>query len=362
MASVTLWNEKTIVKAVSGKTPEVRSTATCEYERAGTDLRVKVNVDNYCPQSGAYWDWRWAFSVYVNGVEVASNIEIKPRTYLNTFKGRHYTASSGWASINIGTASSANIEVRYFDTVASNNNKIRSNMGSGSVTLGGIPPLPNVSISENNKSHSSIIINYSLSSQADYVRLWINNKEYGNYTSSPITITGLNANTTYTISAKAYGNGAFGNQSNTLSITTYLVPSVVGSNEVKNIQPFSCSAYVSSSNTGNTSKYEFALCNANKSVIKGAFTTNLSYYNFTGLNEETSYYIRYRVQSKDSGLWSDYVYSPLFRTPADQAQSYFKNGSSWTKGKMYFKINGQWKKVKKAYIKINGQWILTKNK
>ncbi len=362
MASQTLWNNKTIVKAVSGLTPEVRSTAVCEYERAGTYLNIKVDVDNYCPQNGAYWDWRWAFSVLVNGQEVTSNIQIKPRTYLNKLQGEHFTASSGWASVNIGSASSVNIEVKYFDTVANHNDRIRSSMGSGFVTLGGIPPLPNVSISENNKSHNTIIINYSVSSNYDYVRVWVNNKQYGDFTNSPVTITGLNPNTTYNIYAKAYGNGAFGNQSNTLTIKTYLTPSTVSSSLVTNIKPFSCTASVKSSNASNTSSYEFALCNTNKSVVQGAFTTYSSNYNFKNLNEETSYYIRYRVQSKDSGAWSNYVYSELFKTPADQAQSYLKKNNSYSKGKIYLKKNGQWIKVKKAYIKVNGIWVLTKNK
>lgn len=356
--SGTLWNEKLIYSGA----PNVKATATYEYERNGTNLKLKIDNTSHCIANGAYWDWRWAFSVYVNDIEVSSNNQIKPRTYLNIIGQTHYSGSTGWLNVNIGSASSIKITIKYFDTVANNNDRIRTVMGEYSFTVGGIPPLPNVSLSENNKGYNTIIFNYSVSSNYDYVRVWVNNQQYGDYTNSPITLAGLNPNTTYTISAKAFGNGGFGNQSNTLRITTYLKPSVVDSNSVGNIQPFSCTAYVSSSNTNNTSKYEFALCNSNKGVVQGAFQTNSAYYNFTGLSEETTYCIRYRVQSKDSGAWSNYVYSQLFKTPADQVRAYFKNNSNWAQGKMYVKNNGQWKKVKKAYIKINGVWVLVRNR
>ena len=119
---------------------------------------------------------------------------------------------------------------------------------------------------------------------------------------------------------------------------------------------------INSSNTSNTSKYEFTLCDGNKNPIGSPIQTNNSYYNFTGLQEETEYYIRYRVQSKDSGSWSGYVYSRLFKTPADQVRAWTKNNGSWNKGKMYYKQNGQWVKAQKIYIKINGEWVLSINK
>lgn len=343
-------------------TPEVKATATYQCERNGSQLRIKVDTANHCSSRYAYWDWRWAFSVSVNGVDIASNIQIKPRTYLNTIGTHVYNATTGWATVDIGAASHVNIAVRYYDTQAYNNQLERRSMGGGSVDLWNIPQLPNVSISQNSKTHNTISVNYSVSGGYDYVRVYLNNNYYRDFTSSPFTISNLNPNTTYRIFAKAHGNGGFGNQSNTLNIKTYLTPSAVGSSKVDNIEPFSCSAYITSTNPSNTSKYEFALCDINKNVIQGAYQTNNSYYNFTNLNEETSYYIRYRVQSKDSGFWSNYVYSPLFKTPADQVRAWGKIKGSWNKGKVFLKKDGQWVKAKKAYIKINGKWILSINK
>lgn len=362
MASGTLWEEKLIH---SGQ-PHVNSTATYEYEKTGTKLKIKINTSNHCTSNGAYWDWRWAFKVAVNGTDIASNIQIKPRTYLNIIGQTVYSASTGWATVDIGGATEVTISVTYFDTEANNDSKMRSVMGTASYTLKGIPPLPNVTLSANesypNKTDNSIKVNYSVDSAYDYVTVYLDNKKYRDVTSSPFTVSGLSANTSHSIYARAYGNGAYGKDSNKISFTTYLKPSSVSSDSVGDIKPFSATAYCNSDNNNNTSLYEYALCDENKNVVQGPFTTRNSYYNFTGLEEETSYYIRYRVQSKDSGAWSNYVYSPLFITPADQARSYIKNNGSWKKGKTFYKQNGEWKKVKKAYIKIDGQWILAINK
>ena len=85
--SGTLWNEKVIVpNEWSGGqlvTPEVKSTVTYSCERNGGTLKIKVDTANHCTSRGAYCDWRWAFSVSVNGTEIANNIQIKPRTYLS---------------------------------------------------------------------------------------------------------------------------------------------------------------------------------------------------------------------------------------------------------------------------------------
>ena len=365
--SGTLWNEKTIVPNEWNRygtlvTPEVKATATYVCERTGSTLKIKITTSNHCTSRGAYWDWRWAFSVSVNGTEIASNIQIKPRTYLNTIGTTHYDADTGWCSIDIGTANKITISVSYFDTEASNMWKQRRSMGGGSVELGNIPQLPSVSISQNNKTSNSISVNYSASSGYDYVKFYVNGNDKGNFSNSPVSLTGLSPNTTYKIKAKAHGNGGFGAESNVLTITTYLTPSTVSSSNVGDIKPFTCTASVVSSNTNNTSKYEFTLCDKNKNPIGSPIQTNNSYYNFTGLQEETEYYIRYRVQSKDSGGWSGYVYSPLFKTPADQVRAWFKNNGSWGKGKLYYKQNGQWVKAKKIYIKINGEWVLSINK
>ena len=55
---------------------------------------------------------------YSDGTEIANNIQIKPRTYLNVIGTHHYNASTGRCEINIGTASQVEVSVSYFDTQA----------------------------------------------------------------------------------------------------------------------------------------------------------------------------------------------------------------------------------------------------
>lgn len=361
----TLWNEKIIFSGA----PEVKSTATYEYERTGSQLKIKISTTNHCTSSGAYWDWRWAFSVSINSQQVANNIQIKPRTYLNTIGTTNYSADTGWIIVDIGTDSEVTISVQYFDTEASNNDKMRSSMGGGSYTLKGIPPLPNVSISIDksypNLTDTSVGVSFSIPTTWDYVRFYLDDKKYkdvySNNIENPVYITGLKSNTKHKVSAKAYGNGGYGKASKTIEFTTFLTPSTISKFSIDEIGAFNINTSCKSSNASNTSKYEFAICDSNKNPLS-IKKSDVSYYNFTGLQEETQYYVRYRVKSKDSGAWSNYIYSGLITTEADQAQTYFKKNDIFSKGKLYYKQDGQWKKVKKIYIKQNGQWQLGKNK
>ena len=181
--------------------------------------------------------------------------------------------------------------------------------------------------------------------------------QYGDYYSSPITISGLEPNIEYSIFARAYGNGGFGEQSNTIIQRTYLPRVDISSVTIHDVKPTSMSVYIRSTDASNTKMYEFTLCDANKALLDGPWKTNLSYYDFTGLTENTSYYIRCRVQSKDSGLWSDYAFAGLITTPYDQATGFIKINGSWQSGKIYVKDNVIWKKSKKICIKKNGIWI-----
>lgn len=227
-----------------------------------------------------------------------------------------------------------------------------------------------VSQSLNSKTPTTIKMNWSTGNTADYIWYSINGGSSWtavggvNASSGTYTISGLSPNTTYSIKTQARrkDTGVSGNISGATSVTTYKAYSVVSSASVTNIMPFTCTAVCTSSNASNTNQYEYALCDANKTAISGqTFTTSVTSYNFTGLAEETSYYMRFRVKSTDSGVWSDYVYSSLFTTPADQVKGYIKANNSWRVGKVFMKINGSWVKTKKVYIKNNGSWIRARN-
>lgn len=48
-------------------------------------------------------------------------------------------------------------------------------------------------------------------------------------------------------------------------------------------------------------------------------------------------------------------------TPADQAKGRIKTQDGWRRGKIYYKKDGKWAKVKKIYRKVNNQWIIGTN-
>lgn len=363
MAQTTLWSER----VVTSNNPEIRSTVICNYEKVGTKLQISVTTRNHCLVSSAWRHNRWAMDVSINGQRVGSNIQIKARTsgYIGTTV---YEAKTPTYTIDIGNKTSVPISIYYYDTGWTTARNITTSFNTLTGTLSGIPSLPTVSLSANysypNLTHNSLRVNYSVSGTYDYVRVWVDGKQYADVKSTPFTVTGLSANTSHTIYARAHGSGGFGANSNTLSFKTFVTPVSVSSGSIEDLTPFGCTAIGKSNNASNTQQYEFAICDttSNRNVKKGPYTTLNTYYKFTGLEEETSYYLRIRVQTKGSGAWSDYIYI-LFTTPADQISGYVQTDEGIKKGKGYFKNpdTGEWCKAKKVWIKINGEWKLSIN-
>jgi len=198
---------------------------------------------------------------------------------------------------------------------------------------------------------------YSIDNGSNWTGIWSGSASNGTY-----TINGLGANTTYTIKTRARRSDTqlSNNYSSGTDIKTYIAYSTVSSATVGDITPFTCTAYCTSSNASNTNSYEYTLCNSSQTAISTQ-TVNATSCNFTGLAEEETYYIRCRVKSTDSGVWSGYVYSAAFTTPPDQAKGYIKVDGTWKLGKVYIKVNGSWVKAKKAYLKYGGAWNISRN-
>jgi len=239
---------------------------------------------------------------------------------------------------------------------------------TGSLTLTKYERGTYVQCWENSKTPNSINVGWMTGDTADYI--WYSKDNGSNWTAvgsvdsigGSFNITGLSANTTYPIKVRARrkDTGIDTNYSSAVSMTTYKAYSYVTSCSVGSVTPFTCTAYCTSSNASNTNSYEYTLCNSSKSAITTVTSSSTS-QNWTGLAEETTYYMRCRVRSSDSGVWSDYVYSSAFTTPADQAKGYIKYSGSWHLGKVYIKYNGTWQKAKKAYLKSSGTWYISRN-
>lgn len=314
------------------------------------------------------WDWYYSatipvsYKVIVNGSEYTGNImnyDGRSTVTVGSDSLRVYHNDDGSKSIDFSFSVWDNVSASYLPGSAS---------GNGGLGLTSIDRGMSVWQSLNGKTPNSITMNWSSGSTADYI--WYSTNNGSSWTavgwvdssSGTYTISGLSANTTYNIKTRARrkDTGRDNNYSGTTGVTTYKTYSTVSSVTTGSIQPFSCTAYCTSSNASNTSSYEYALCNSNKVALQ-TYTSTVTYYNFSGLSEETTYYIRCRVRSSDSGVWSGYVYSSAFTTPADQVRAYIKQSGTWKQGKVYVKINGSWVKAKKVYVKKDGQWIIGRN-
>lgn len=267
-----------------------------------------------------------------------------------------------------------NFGVSFTDTANGKNSKGNyytpgnASRKTGSLTLTKYERGMYVECWENSKTPNSINVGWQSGDYADYV--WYSKDGGSNWTAvgsvntvgGSFDIPNLSADTTYSIKVRARrrDTGIDTNYSPAVSMKTYKAYSYVTSCTVGNIMPFTCTAYCTSSNASNTSAYEYTLCNSNKQAITTVSSSTTS-QNWSGLSEETTYYMRCRVQSSDSGAWSDYVYSSAFTTLVDQAKGYIKYGGSWHLGKVYMKINGTWTKAKKAYLKSGGTWTISRN-
>ena len=142
---------------------------------------------------------------------------------------------------------------------------------------------------------------------------------------------------------------------------TILPNPTISSFEESNVTPFTCDVTaVASINPLRTLQYAFS----NDNGTTWTNYQNSGIYHWTGLNEETTYYMGVKVKAiaqSSSGYDPENTMIIAVITPADQAKARIKNNNSWEKGKVYFKDNGEWKKAKKIYIKVNGQWKVQSN-
>lgn len=91
---------------------------------------------------------------------------------------------------------------------------------------------------------------------------------------------------------------------------------------------------------------DWAQCGQNTSLV------------LTNLKSETTYTLY--VQLVDNYGSTSEIASISFTTLVDQVKVNLKSNGTWKNGKLWYKLNGTWKKVKKLYIKKNGSWSKVK--
>lgn len=335
----------------------VNLAVSYDYYRSGANMVYKADYTLWISANSWYYN-NIHVNMYMNGGHVYS------ADHKSSSKGWSVSGSTGWKDIGYKVGGTTPFSIAVYDT--QNSSWVNYNSGN----IGMVVTNANMGVyqSLNSKTPNTIKMNWSSDNTANYIWYSINdgsswtavgsvNASSGNY-----TIYGLAPNTTYNIKTRARraDTGLDNNYSGRTQVATYKAYSTVTSATVGDLTPFTCTAYCTSSNASNTSTYEYSLCNSNKSVIS-TYTSSVTSYSFTGLSEETTYYIRCRVKSTDSGNWSDYVYSAAFTTPADQVRAYIKADGTWKQGKVYIKDSGSWIKTKKAYVKDDSQWKIAHN-
>lgn len=188
----------------------------------------------------------------------------------------------------------------------------------------------------------------------------------GNYTSRDLgtgttaNITGLSVDTNYQFYVAATNAGGTTNSSVATFSTTLNNPTIT-TPVVSNLLPFTCTITATGSITpSRTLTYKF-------SKDGGATWTayqSSNVYNWTGLNEETTYNMTVQVKATHVGknaVDTTASKSIVVNTPADQAKIRRLIDGQWKKGKTYLMVNGKWVKAKKLYIMVDGQWKLNDN-
>ena len=202
------------------------------------------------------------------------------------------------------------------------------------------------------------ITNYTLYYRKKGSSDWIT-KDLGTNATAFVGL-GLETDTDYELKFSATNEGGT-TTSDIFTFSTLMTTPSLTSFEISNLLPFSFTVTVEgTSNPERVISYAFS---------KDGGATWSSYqalgtYNFTGLNEETSYDVGVSVKAKALGVNAsdtEYIETKVVVTPADQAKIRIKKDGIWKKGKAYYKKDGKWIKAKKIYIKVDGQWKINNN-
>lgn len=336
-----------------------------ESQRSGKNMLYRFSYTVWITPSTAWYYNAIKMPIYLNGVNVET---IQVKTYNDSEKGWSKSGTTQWYTVSDVVSGTVPVYFQIVDTGGYYQTNWDVKDTSSTYNLPIVSANTSVSQSFSSKTPTTITMNWSTGDTADYIWYSIDNGSNWtavgdvNSTSGSYTIYNLSANTTYNIKTRARrkDTGVNTNYSSATSVTTYKAYSYVTSATVGDITPFTCTAYCTSSNAANTNYYEYTLCDSSQTAISTQ-TVNATSCNFTELAEETTYYIRCRVKSTDSSVWSGYVYSAAFTTPPDQAKGYIKVDGTWKLGKVYIKVNGSWVKAKKAYLKYGGAWNISRN-
>lgn len=202
------------------------------------------------------------------------------------------------------------------------------------------------------------VTNYTLYYKKENDETYINKSLGSNVDWS---LTSLDIDTNYQIYFTASNAGGV-STSEIAVFSTMLVKPNIDTLTPTDITPFSCKVIVNSSiEPERELLYSFS---KDDGVTWSNYQAD-NHYVWSNLTEETTYKIIAKVKATHLGINSEdtIIVSPtlLVTTLADQAKIMIKNNDGWLKGKVFYKKDGVWIKVKKVYIKKDGHWIVNQN-
>lgn len=306
---------------------------------AGTSYKPTGNVTMY-----AGWDASTSRTTNPN-IKLSS---VVPTRANYTFKGWATTAGATTATYAAGGTYSFSANTTLYAVWQPNPpHNVQVNFASNTTTS------INVSVAASGLTITKHVLYYRQGTSGSYT-----SKDLG--TSTTTTISGLSVDTNYQFYVAATNIGGTTN-SETKTLSTALNNPTITTPVVSNLLPFTCTITATGSvSPSRTLTYRFS---------KDGGTTWTAYqssnvYNWTGLNEETTYNMTVQVKATHVGNNAvDTVASKTLTitTPADQAKIRRMVDGQWKKGKTYIMVNGQWVKAKKLYIMVDGQWKLNDN-
>lgn len=187
--------------------------------------------------------------------------------------------------------------------------------------------------------------------------------------SNTCTVNNLTPDTNYLFYFLATNDGGTTDSRSNLGIgkdfvhSTMFGDTVITKMDILEVTPFTCITDVAGYSIPEREVfYSFSL--DNEQTWTQEFNSGL--YTWTGLEPETEYTLitRMRAQhtSQNASDGYHYVYLHVI-TPSDQASARIKDvNHEWRKGKMWFKMDNAWHKVKKVYVKQGGTWKINSNK
>lgn len=330
---------------------------------------VSSGADNYSTVS---WSlvlsplqngWNWSYS---SQVPVSWKVNIAGNEYSGNIM--NYDGSStvtvGSGSVNIGHESDGSKSIGFSFEVWDN---LSANFlpgyasGSGSMALSHIPRYANITQFNLSSGLESISVAWGVDCYVDYIRYSLNGGGWVDTGGDPFTISGLSANTSYSvrISVRRNDSGLW-TESETKYISTKDYARITSAPNIN----FGDTARITKTNPSSTPNHiRVETLNPTTTIAIRTQTSNDMTITFTDeewdafykkLGNNNSMTIRYVVDTKGNNTYNNWVDKTLTLT-GNQKTIRKKVAGSWKRGKIWIKVNGIWRRGV-VWIKSNGVW------